>query len=71
MSPLITSNQRKSLVDFLSRWGINVHILTKMQAKITNFADRFSTSLSLPLSSEPPFPFPQSQLHAEEGNSGL
>lgn len=67
MSPIITSNHQKSLVDFLSRWGINVHILTKMQAKITHFADRFSTlPLPFPLSSNPPFPFPQSQLHWKE-----
>lgn len=36
LSPIITLNNWKPLVDFLSRWGVYVHILTVMQAKIIN-----------------------------------
>lgn len=71
MSPIITSNHWKSLVDFLSRWGINVHVLTKMQEKIVNFADRFSTPLSLPLSNQLPFLFSCHHLHAGAGKMGF
>lgn len=51
-SPIITLNSWKSLVDFLSRWGVYVHILTVMQAKIINVA------LTLPFL----LPFPPSIL---------
>lgn len=57
MSSVINLNDQKSLVDYLSRRGTsqhNVHILTKMQAKRINFADRFSIPC-LFLSPQAPF----------------